>query len=204
MPIPTVKSKLNHHPVSDYRKLTDEDIIYRYVHRHEHSAFTCLYDRYAHIVLGICCKYLSDVESAKDATQQIFIKLLEDLKRFEITNFKPWLMQVVRNYCLMQLRKSLPVVNNTIELAQDMDFEEDLHPEVEQEVLLDCLETAVASLNEEQRICIEAFYLKRKTYAAIAEETGYSLMQVKSNIQNGKRNLRIKILNLFPAKTVQS
>lgn len=199
-----MKAKLNHHPVSDYRKLTDEDVVHRYVHRHEHTAFTCLYDRYAHIVLGICCKYLSNVEEAKDATQQIFIKLLEDLKRFEIVNFKPWLMQVTRNYCLMQLRKSIPVTNNTVELAQDMDFEDDLHPEIEYEVLLEYLEVAVAALSDEQRICIEAFYLKKKTYATIAQETGYTLMQVKSNIQNGKRNLRNKIQNLFPAKTVKS
>ena len=35
------------------------------------------------------------------------------------------------------------------------------------------------------------FYLEKKSYQGIAEETGFSLLQVKSYIQNGKRNLRL-------------
>lgn len=191
------------HPLllSDYRKLCDEDVIHRYVHRNEHSAFTCLYERYAHLVLGVCFKYLNNGEAAKDATQQIFIKLLEDLKRFEIVNFKAWLLQVVRNHCLMQLRKSVPVVNNTIELGEHMEFEEELHPVAEREQLLQLLESSLTELNQEQRTCIELFYLQKMNYAMIAEKTGYTMMQVKSHIQNGKRNLKNKLVTL---KAVQS
>ena len=46
----------------------------------------------------------------------------------------------------------------------------------------------------EQRLCIEQFYLHKKSYVDIADETGYTLMQVKSYIQNGKRNLRMLLL----------
>ena len=183
-------------PLSDYRKLSDEEVIHRYVHRNEHSAFNCLYERYAHLVLGICFKYLSSADEAKDATQQIFIKLLEDLKRFKIENFKPWILQVSRNHCLMILRKSIPITNNTIELGEDMEFEDDTHPVAEQEQLIRILETALTELNEEQRICVELFYLQKKNYAAIALQTGYTMMQVKSHIQNGKRNLKNKLITL--------
>lgn len=186
-------------PLSDYRKLSDEDVIHRYVHRKEHSAFNCLYERYAHLVLGVCFKYLKDSEGAKDATQQIFIKLLEDLIRFRIEHFKPWLLQVARNHCLMILRKSLPVTNNTIELGEDMEFEEKLHPLAEREQMLQHLELALKELNEEQRICIEAFYLNKQNYTAIAQQTGYTLMQVKSHIQNGKRNLKNKLITVKAA-----
>ena len=183
-------------PLSDYRKLSDEEVIHRYVHRHEHSAFNCLYERYAHLVLGICFKYLSSSDEAKDATQQIFIKLLEDLKRFKIDNFKPWILQVSRNHCLMLLRKSLPVSNNTIELGEDMEFEDDTHPIAEQEQLMQILETALTELNTEQRTCVELFYIKKMNYAAISAQTGYTMLQVKSHIQNGKRNLKNKLVTL--------
>jgi len=186
--------------LSDYRKLSDEDVIHRYVHKNEHSAFNCLYERYAHLVLGVCFKYLRDGEAAKDATQQIFIKLLEDLKRFEIIRFKAWLLQVVRNYCLMQLRQSLPVNNNTISIGEDMEFEDELHPHGEREQLIQSLETALGTLNEEQRICVDLFYLQKMNYAAIAQRTGFTMMQVKSNIQNGKRNLKNKLMTLRAAK----
>ena len=190
-------------PLIEYRKLSDEDVIHRYVHRHEAQAINCLYERYAHLVLGVCFKYLKDGETAKDATQQIFIKLLEDLKRFEIVHFKAWLMQVTRNFCLMQLRGSLTVVNNTISLPDSMEFEDDTHPLPERELLLNELETAVADLNEEQRTCITLFYLQKMTYISIADRTGYTMMEVKSHIQNGRRNLKIKLTHLTTAGAAQ-
>jgi RNA polymerase sigma-70 factor (ECF subfamily) len=37
------------------------------------------------------------------------------------------------------------------------------------------------------------FYLQKLTYAEIAAKTGYAVSQVKSAIQNGRRNLKIKL-----------
>lgn len=179
----------------DYKKLSDEELVFRYAHRGEQIAFTCLFERYGHLVFGVCLKYLKDTEAAKDATQQIFIKLLEDLKRFKIETFKPWLYQVAKNFCFMQLRKVTPIVNNEIKTNDDadMEFEDDWHQKIEKEQMLDRLEVAVTELNEEQRVCIDLFYLQKKTYQEIAIQTGYTLLQVKSAIQNGKRNLKIKL-----------
>jgi RNA polymerase sigma-70 factor (ECF subfamily) len=41
---------------------------------------------------------------------------------------------------------------------------------------------------------VERFYLHQQSYQQIAEGTGYSLSQVKSHIQNGKRNLKLLLL----------
>lgn len=178
---------------ADYRKLSDEELIHRYVHKHEPVAINCLYERYGHLVYGVCVKYLKDAEAAKDATQQIFIKLLDDLKRFEVTHFKSWLYQVSKNHCFMQLRKNIPVVNNEFATTADVEFEDDWHHKIEQEELLDKLESAMTTLNQEQRTCIELFYLQKMTYAEISAKTGYNMLQVKSAIQNGRRNLKIKL-----------
>lgn len=178
---------------SDYRKLPDEELIHRYVHKNEHVAMHIVYERYGHLVFGVCLKYLKDTEAAKDATQQIFIKLLEDLRKYEINVFKPWLYKVAANHCLMQLRAARPVKNNEYADLENMEFEEDWHQKIEEEHLLDALSDAIATLNKEQRTCIEMFYLGKKTYAEIAKATGYTIMQVKSNIQNGRRNLKNKL-----------
>jgi RNA polymerase sigma-70 factor (ECF subfamily) len=66
------------------------------------------------------------------------------------------------------------------------------------------LEEAIQHLNKEQKTCIRMFYLQKKTYQMIAAETGYSLLQVKSHIQNGKRNLRLlleKQLDYFETRS---
>jgi len=182
--------------VSDYKKFPDDELVYRYVNLHDNTAINYIYERYGHLVFGVCLKYLKNADAAKDTTQQIFIKMLDDLNRFHINNFKPWLLKVTRNTCLMQLRSKNNGANNTVELGPDMEFEQDMHQKIEQEEKLNNLQTALAQLNEDQKTCIELFYLHKLTYAEIVQKTEYTLMQVKSHIQNGKRNLKIKIETL--------
>jgi RNA polymerase sigma-70 factor (ECF subfamily) len=52
---------------------------------------------------------------------------------------------------------------------------------------------SIKNLNPEQQQCVTLFYLEKRSYQEVAEQTGYTLLQVKSNIQNGKRNLRLMI-----------
>ena len=56
--------------------------------------------------------------------------------------------------------------------------------------------TGFTTPEQEQQLCITLFYLEKKTYQQVAEISGYSMMQVKSHIQNGKRNLRSHIQRL--------
>jgi RNA polymerase sigma-70 factor (ECF subfamily) len=58
---------------------------------------------------------------------------------------------------------------------------------------LELMATALKELNPEQQQCVTLFYLQKKSYLEISDATGFTMMQVKSHIQNGKRNLRILI-----------
>lgn len=58
---------------------------------------------------------------------------------------------------------------------------------------LDLMEAGLKELNREQQQCVTLFYLEKKSYQEITEQTGFSMLQVKSYIQNGKRNLKIWI-----------
>lgn len=181
---------------ADYKKLSDEDLIQRYAQKNEQAAFTCIFERYGHLVYGVCLKYLKSPDLAKDAMQQIFIKLLEDLKRFDVERFKPWLYTVAKNHCFMQLRKQSMVVDDEKALEEIVEFDDDWHHKIEQENLLNELEKAVRELKSDQRICIDYFYLQKMSYVEVARQTGYDLNRVKSAIQNGKRNLKIKLGSL--------
>jgi len=57
------------------------------------------------------------------------------------------------------------------------------------------MESAIKELKEDQKICVELFYLQEKSYEEVAKMTGYSMKEVKSYIQNGKRNLKILMTN---------
>jgi len=147
-------------------------------------------------VLGLCLKYLKNKDAAREATLSIFAKLLEDLKKHQITFFKSWLYVYSKNVCLMILRKQQSQLKKELELDEKvmllMDFNQEEHLKSKEEQILK-MESALLLLNEEQRRCIDLFYLKERSYKEITEITGLSLNEVKSHIQNGKRNLKIQM-----------
>jgi RNA polymerase sigma factor (sigma-70 family) len=148
-------------------------------------------------------KYLKDEDESKDAVMQVFEKLLEDLKKYRIENFKSWIHTTAKNHCLMKLRSEQSVFIKKEELKKDypilMESDDEMHLNSENvnEAYLSHLEKAVDELNEEQKTCIELFYLQGKCYQEVAETTGFSMKQVKSFIQNGKRNLKIYIQSKY-------
>ena len=178
---------------------TDLELIASYRQSGDNVYVGELYKRYSHLVYGVCLKYLKDEDDSKDAVMLVFEKLLDDLKKYQIENFKSWLHTTAKNHCLMKLRSEQSIFLKTEELKKDypviMESDNDLHldNENENEFYLNHLGKAVEQLNNEQRICIEMFYLNGKCYQDVAETTGYSMKQVKSYLQNGKRNLKIII-----------
>jgi len=152
-----------------------------------------LLERYTMLLFGVCMKYLKEEEQAKDAVQQVFLKALAEMPKYRIENVGGWLYQVARNLCLSSLR-------GRREHAGEEQLQYVAQPEevpvsllVEKEKDIDRLKAELANLKEDQRVCVAAFYLEKKSYSQIAEATGFSIKQVKSHIQNGKRNLRIRL-----------
>jgi RNA polymerase sigma factor (sigma-70 family) len=184
------------HP-AHLNELSDLDLVSRYKETGDNSFVGVLFQRYTRLAFAVSIKYLRDEDESKDAVMQVFEKLLTDLKKHEVTNFKSWLHSVVKNHCLMYLRSRQSRMMRQEEMKKDMrDVMEstyDLHlvKGDEKEIQLNMLETGIGQLNEGQKLCIEMFYLQEKCYQEIADETGLSLNQVKSHIQNGKRNLKI-------------
>lgn len=150
-----------------------------------------LYQRYMDLVYGVCLKYYKEPETAKDSVMQIFEELVSKLKRHEVDNFKGWLHMVAKNHCLMQLRtpKNLKIVEFKSEFVQS---EENVHLNgvLDKEENYKKLEFCLGTLTEEQRIAIKLFYLEGKCYNEIVNSTGHDWNQVRSFIQNGRRNLK--------------
>lgn len=176
------------------KNLKDEELLHLYKTKKSAEVFGILYERYSHLVYGVCLKYLKNTDNAKDAMMQIFEKLFKEINRHEIQVFKAWLYRVAQNHCFMQLRSNQHLVKS-IDFFYDLSVETDdnLHPLAEKEKMFDKMEAAIEELTADQKKCILLFYIEKKTYHEIMELTGFTFMQVKSNIQNGKRNLKIKM-----------
>lgn len=173
------------------KSLADEQLILLFVKDKDSLVIDEIYNRYSHLVLGTCMKYLKNKMDAEDLALSIFSNLGEKLIKYEVTHFKSWFYTLTKNECYMLLRKKKP---NQVELPEHLDSinNEELEENIEElEQKLKGLEKALTSLKSSQKQCIELFYFHKKSYEEIVRITGFSSLQVKSNIQNGKRSLRI-------------
>lgn len=155
-----------------------------------------LFERYTLLVFGVCMKYLKQVNDAQDATQQVFEKAFSEIQKYDVVYFKSWIFSIAKNHCLMQLRgkghqtvlfESFPEnmlerTDSQVSPIQNENWLEQQSAELNQ---------ALQEISHDQKICIELFYFQKLSYKEIEQKTGYSFQQVKSHIQNGKRNLRI-------------
>lgn len=186
------KKKISHH--------TDIELLDKYRQDGNSAWLGELYNRYSHLVFGLCLKYLKDEETAKDAVLAIFEKLITDLRSREVATFQHWLYAVSKNHCLMMLRNNGREAKRKVvyhhEVSAHVLEENDIlrHTQMRETGLLK-LEAAISRLNEEQKECITLFYLKEKSYKEIVETTGYNIGEVKSHLQNGRRNLRLILDN---------
>jgi len=173
-------------------KLSDAELVLAYKQSGDVNLVGALYQGYMDLVYGVCLKYLKNPENAQDSVISIFEELVTKLQKHDVDNFKAWLYTLAKNHCLMRLRseKRQIVVNVDVELMQS---EENVHlnGELEKEENFKKLDYCLGQLQEEQRKVIELFYIQGKCYNEIAELTGMEWNQVRSYIQNGRRNLKL-------------
>ncbi|ANH82447.1 RNA polymerase subunit sigma-24 [Niabella ginsenosidivorans] len=176
--------------------MSDQQLLQLYLQEKDNSWLGPLLQRYTLLLFGVCMKYLKDETEAQDAVQQIFLKVIQEVHKYKIDYFKSWLYTVAKNHCLSVLRdkkSKIPVELNENDLKEET---EEVAAEKE-EVSPELLKEALNALNREQRQSVTLFYLEKKSYQEISQSQGYSLMQVKSFIQNGKRNLKLLIRKML-------
>ena len=182
-----------------FNDLTDEQLISLYHTEKELEQLGSLYQRYIHLVYGVCLKYLKNREESKDAVMQIFEKLIVEIDKHEISSFRSWLYVLTKHFCFRHLQKESSALKKYQQFSESqiMESTTDLSP------LDDCpeidhsmsLKKCIEKLGKEQKTCIELFYFQEKCYREISNTMDMPLKKVKSYIQNGKRNLKICLEN---------
>lgn len=172
---------------------TDEELVLALTGGHQ-AALAALWDRYAHLLFGVGMKYLKDPDRAKDQVVELFAALPELLGKHNVERFRPWVHTVMRNRCLLALRGDARHARVDDAHAVDLVAEE-AEERMLQEATLQQLEAAIARLNDAQRACITHFHLERRSYQETSALTGLTIEQVRSHLQNGRRNLRLQLLS---------
>lgn len=185
-----------------YKDITDNELLEKFYLDKDNRWLGFLLQRYTMLLFGVCMKYLKNEDDAKDSVQQVFLKIIAELHKYRVDYFKSWIYMIAKNHCLMRLRdrqgktavelkeQALPDSYRDQEEAAGLDgFRGRQH--MEKDRMLDLMSASLEELNKEQKLCVTLFYLDKRSYQEIADSTGFSMGQVKSHIQNGKRNLKL-------------
>ena len=175
-----------------YQHITEAELLQKFTTDGNNFWLGILLQRYTLLLFGVCMKYLKNEDAAKDAVQQIFLKAIIELQKYKVDYFKSWLYMVAKNYCLMKLRdKHIFLDVDDVKPLADDDF--DIAALQDKEQTLNLMEECLDYLQPDQKTCVTLFYLQKKSYVQIIGATNFTMMQVKSHIQNGKRNLKLLV-----------
>lgn len=179
-----------------FKKLSDQELIRTYQISLDERYLSELLHRYAYLVLFICNKYLKNREESDDAIMEVLGKMSLKISELEVNNFKSWLYTVTKNFCLNKIEenKDLGVEFVDISEADEIFFMQ--FPDfdcliVGDEEKVDWLQKAIDGLNADQKECINLFYFRKMSYHEIMEMKKWEMDQVRSHLQNARRNIRI-------------
>lgn len=187
----------------ELQKCSDEDLIVLFHYTADQKFFSELFSRYADLAYRICLKYLQDIEKSKDQVMHIFSQLLEKCRRqkIKINSFKSWLFTYIRNECSSYIRsqsryrKRLDSYTSHLTAEPPYDINEWYVWEEQKRIKFtrQKIQQALLQLPSSQRKCLHYFYFEKKSYRNIAKQMGIQLKEVKSHIQNGKRNMKKRL-----------
>jgi len=110
------------------RTMKDLEVIHSYLEYQASQCFDLLYERYSRKIYAKCISLLKNEAQAKDATQEIFLKVFLNLSRFgEKSRFSTWVYSITYNYCIDSLRrrkKKMALFSDEMENAPDLAEEE--------------------------------------------------------------------------------
>jgi len=178
-----------------YRKLSDNELLLELKKSNNRKVIAEIYNRYSHLIFGVCLKFNNNKSNCKDLVSKVFEKFINFAADNKIRHLNSWFYTVTKNECFAENKNKLKF--NTLN-EQDF-YEQNTENFNEQNNIPDeLINKAINELKNEQQICIRLFYLDNKSYNQISQETGYSVKKIKSYIQNGKRNLKIIIKKQMP------
>ncbi len=133
-------------------------------------------------LLRLCQRILGERDAALDAVSETYLRAYRSRADFDGRNLPGWLYRIAQHICIDQLRRAFP----------DERLDRGIEPaSTDTEVrILNAIQirSILAKLPEEQRRCLKLFYMEGFTAKEVARATGFTAKQVKSYLQNGRRN----------------
>lgn len=170
---------------------TDDELLIL-LQKGNEMAFTTIYERYHKLLYVVAYKYLKDNDAAKDAVQQIFLKLWEARTLFSIRiNLRNYLYTMLKNHLLNEIRNNYTALEKNYELAQQtIEYENEILAKLEEKEMTEQLYQAIDNLPEQKRVVCLYKLKEGLSNQEIAEKMQLSVPTVKTHYSQAIKLLR--------------
>lgn len=176
-----------------YQNQTDAEAIHSYLATQDAKHFTLLYRRYANKVYGKCFSILRNEDEARDAMQEIFVKIMLNLGNFgEKSQFSTWIYSITYNFCIDLIRKrkkEKTVFSEDIERAPDV-AADDIPDEYLMAMDIKILNQVMETLSEGDRMILVMKYQDDFSIRDIALKLNKTESAVKMKIKRAKEKAK--------------
>jgi RNA polymerase sigma factor (sigma-70 family) len=170
---------------SSYKLMSDEEAVEQYLLTQNVNYFNLLYDRYTNKVYAKCISMLRESEQAEDATQEIFVKILLNLSKFNArSKFSTWLYSITYNFCIDIIRKGKKEIIVSLEDHTKVDIEDNGAYDAE------IMETNVFRLKE----ILNLMNVEDKSILLMKYQDDMSIKEICDVIDKTESAVKMKIL----------
>jgi len=177
------------------KNLDDSQLIAQYINGDKKS-LEVLIKKYLNPIYGFVYKNVGDKPAAEDITQEVFIKVWKNIKKFDQKrDFKPWIFQIAKNTSIDYLRKkkTIPFSRFENEKGQNV-LLENIAPESQNIVELlnnkRVVQLALETLSAEDKNIINLRHTDGMSFKEISETLEKSINTVKSRYRRIIANLK--------------
>ncbi|MEA4815757.1 MAG: sigma-70 family RNA polymerase sigma factor [Lachnospiraceae bacterium] len=167
------------------------------------DAFEELIKNSEKIVYNICFRMLLNPEDAKDISQEVFIKIYNNIDKYNyMASFSTWVYRIAVNTCIDEIRRKKKEKEDTVFIENDIPCGDEsvkpqyiskeptpedrvINKEKNNEII-----SAVNKLSEEHKNIIMLRDLMGLSYIEISETLDISIGTVKSRIARARKGLR--------------
>jgi len=150
----------------------------------DREAFEELVRGYQRRVYGFAYQYVRDAGEAQDVTQEIFVHLYRNLRRYDAARpFEPWFWRLATNVCLNYVRRRVPEPRELPDSGDAGGDPAELPGE-------SALARALGELDRAYRLPLILHYHLDMSLQQVAQTMGLSVAAVKSRMHRGRAVLR--------------
>lgn len=183
---------------NNFTSMSDEELVQFIVHNGNTNLFGLLYDRYGQKVYSKCLGFAESRDAAEDLTQDVFVKLYLNLKKFRgDSKFSTWLYAFVYNHCVNYYKVLSRKRRNEETLNDDLGYGDLVEDEISDEEIfslaLDKLQKALQLLDSDDKIVLLMKYQDDKSIKEIAALLDLGESAIKMRLHRAKK----KIVELY-------